>query len=212
MAWNSSKFNSDLKWLVSGFFKDGMIIEDGSILGYPPTKDQQRLCCKIAHLVLDPNGLCKADTKNYLLGAEVFKGNADNPNTSRSRIQYDMKKLRLLMGDQMLADICRKRDGFVQYEEQIDNILKKYQSRSIFDKLVLKVKHSDKAPAHVDLSADEKITLLELFETYGKNKVKRAEESVTLEMIRYVKYLEENQDRLSGEEQEFWELLVQGVQ
>lgn len=208
MEKNISKIRVNLKSIVKGFYKDGEIITDGEIRGYIPTEDQQRICNKICHLLLDDNGLLWTDTKNELSGTRDFGENALPKNTSLSRINYDINnKLYKILGAEMLDEICRKREGFEKNEKKIDDLLKKYPNKSIFDKLAFRVKHSGVKANRGGLSDMDKVNIVEMFDTYNRKKLQAIENSMTPEMIGYIKYLEKHNDKLDGEDQEIWETI-----
>lgn len=209
MTGSRSKFGSYLKGIAVGFYKDNTIISDGCVLGYTSTIEQQRICNKITHLVLDDNGFFKADTKNWLTGSAVFGSNAPNTNTSRSRINYDVGKLEKALGINSMEVIYKKMDGYQHYEEVIDNLIKRYSSRSILDDLIFPVKHRDIICMPVNLDSAEKAACIKLFSSYNKEIVKRAEKSITLEMISYIKYLEKNKDSLSDEDKEIYSSIIE---
>lgn len=210
MSESITKTSSCLKAIIRGFYKNGEVVADGSLKGFVirPSEEQCRICAKIAHLVMDNNGFFKPDTKYWLTGLDEFNTGADNKYTKRSRINYDMNiRLPKLLGSSTLDEICKGAGDFVKYEKIIDGLLKKYQSRSVFDKLVFKVKQDGIKPKPIALSYDDIMTVTDIFTTYNKERIRSVEKKLTPELIGHIKYMEAHPDKLSDTDKEIWELI-----
>ena len=210
MSESITKTSSCLKAIIKGFYKNGEVVAEGSLKGFVfrPSEDQCRICAKIAHLVMDNNGFFKPDTKYWLTGLDEFNTGSDNKYTKRSRINYDVNvRLPKILGNTALDEICKGTGDFVKYEKIIDSLLKKYQSKSVFDKLVFKVKSDGVKPERQSLSDDDITTLAEVFTTYNKERIRSVEKQLTPELIGHIKYLEAHQDKLKDTDKEIWELL-----
>ena len=210
MSENITKTSSCLKAIIRGFYKNGEVVAEGSLKGFVirPSEDQCRICAKIAHLVMDNNGFFKPDTKYWLTGLDEFNTGADNKYTKRRRINYDLNiRLPKLLGSSALDEICKGTGDFTKYEKIIDGLLKKYQSKSVFDKLVFKVKSAGIKAERQSLSYDDTMAVIEIFTAYNKERIRLEEKKLTPELIGHIKYLEANQDKLKDTDKEMWELL-----
>ena len=211
MSGSITKASDCLKAIIKGFYVNGSVTLDGSLKGFTeePSEDQRRICAKIAHLVMDNNGFFKDDTKYWLSGSEDFSDRADNKHTKRSRINYDVNiKFSKLLGSNALNEICNGIEDFTKYERPIDDLLKKYQSRSVFDKLVFKVRHEGIKAKKVVLDDEDIVKIAEIFTTYNKERIHSVGGQLTPEIIGYIKYLEKNGDKLEGTDKEMWELVT----
>lgn len=210
MSENTTKTSSCLKAIIKGFYKNGEVVAEGSLKGFTfrPSEDQCRICAKIAHLVMDNNGFFKPDTKYWLTGLEEFNTGSENKYTKRSRINYDMNiRLPKLLGSSALDEICKGTGDFTKYEKIIDSLLKKHQSKSVFDKLVFKVKSAGIKAERQSLSYDDTMAVIEIFTAYNKERIRLEEKKLTPELIGHIKYLEAHQDKLKDTDKEMWELL-----
>lgn len=210
MSENITKTSSCLKAIIRGFYKNGEVVAEGSLKGFVirPSEDQCRICAKIAHLVMDNNGFFKPDTKYWLTGLDEFNTGADNKYTKRSRINYDLNiRLPKLLGGSALDEICKGTGDFTKYEKIIDSLLKKYQNKSVFDKLIFKVKQEGIKPKPMALSYDDIMTVTDIFTTYNKERIRTVEKKLTPELIGHIKYMEAHPDKLSDTDKEIWELI-----
>jgi len=185
-----------------------------SISGYRLSDEAKGVLKELAMLVMETDYF-KPDTKAYLSSkfrtfrnSNITDGCATNKNTSRSRINYDLSKLRCQLGDDAMEIIIKQRNADLsRYKEKIKGLLDKYRNKSLLDGFTIKIPECNELVK--DLPEDNILTLLGLARMHSKKGIKESEKYFTPEMVGYIRYLESNLSNLNEEEMEYYNALAE---
>jgi len=178
-----------------------------SIAGYRLSEEARELLKKIVKLVMETEYF-KPDTKNFLISKSRNYRNdefrsicAKNKHTCRSRIFYDLAKLRAALGTNAMDIIIKQpRADLTIYKDIIQDLLMKYGEKRLIDGFTIKL---PKVAAKVTSIPDEDYEILREIAKYGSKKGKMLMEfNMTPEIVGYLQYLDENKDKLSSKETE----------
>lgn len=213
MAVNS--FNSLLRMVCSSVYnEDKEVKEVKSIAGYALSEQAQGLLVSLVKLCMLTDYF-KPDTKEYLTNkyktirtVSGADGCASNKHTSRSRINYDLSKLRAVLGEDSLDVIVKQYDAdLTSYISKINELLKKHEHKSLLDNLLIKYPKTNDICREID--NDSIFTLLRIARLQSKKGRLIDENELTSDMVAYVNYLENNKDSLRGDDLEVYQALCE---
>lgn len=213
MAVNS--FNSLLRMVCSSFYNENKEMKEvKSIVGYVLNEQAQGLLVSLVKLCMETDYF-KPDTKEYLTNkyktirtVSGVDGCANNKHTSRSRINYDLSKLRAVLGEGSLDIIIKQPHAdLTSYISKINELLKKHEHKSLLDNLTIKYPKTDDICREFD--KDSIFTLLRIARFQSKKGRMIDENELTSDMVAYVNYLENNKDSLQGDDLEIYQTLCE---
>lgn len=205
---SKSNFNRRLGACISEMYKKGGKIEHVS--GYGLSEDASNILYELYQLIMETEYF-KPDTREFLsskYGTYRTQYNnefcAKNKNTSRSRITYDLSKLKKVLGEDALDKIIKQRDyDLSTYKEKIHELLERNRNKSIIEGFTIKLPKYGKI--YNSLSEDEKEMLFEIALTTSKKYKRDMEKLITEEMLGYILYLEQNKNNLTAKEFECYD-------
>ena len=200
-------FSEDLRSIVQSCYKNGKVIDPKDkpvVMGYGIMREDARTAARLLTELVMLTDYTKPDTKAFLFNSNAsyrkigsIDGTAANKNTARSRIQYDLLKLRSVLGEDALDVIIRNRNAdLTGYINKISGLLDKCKGRPLADGVILKIKAADRAVN--DISVDDYNLLHTIFFQYAKKQKAKVESLINTDMSGYLRYLHENRDCLSG--------------
>lgn len=162
-----SSFNNLLRQCVINMSIGGAVQAVSSISGYRLSERAKSLLIELVALVMNTEYF-KLDTKIYLSSKyRTYRnvvnndGCSSNNHTSRSRINYDLSKLRGVLGEDALDIIIKYSDAdLTRYEEKIKALYQKYRNKSLLDGFTLRLPECNEIVT--SLTDDEVINLLGL--------------------------------------------------
>lgn len=210
MARNS--FNSLLRCCVMDMYTTKGIQTVEHLAGYGLSGEAKTILAELVKLIMETEYF-KPDTKEFLSSkfrsyrnSTNSSGCAGNKHTSRSRINYDLLKLRVALGQDALDIIIKQREAdLTRYKEKIQILLQKHRQKSLLEGFTIKFPKCDE-PVH-SLTDDEMISLIGLARMHSKKGIQEDEKRITANMVGYIKYLEQNQESLQGDELEYFQAL-----
>lgn len=203
-----SNFNSQLRSCISEMYKKGTKLEH--ISGYPLSEDASNILYELYQLIMETD-YYKKDTIMFLINKYgTYRAQYDNEfcsknkNTSRSRITYDLSKLKKLLGEDALDIIIKKQDtDLSRYKEIIHGLLEKHRNKSILDGFTINLpKYGE---VNDSLTEDELNILMDIASSHSRNSKRLAEMRMTKRMLGYMQYLEKNKDSLTEGENNYYE-------
>lgn len=210
MARNS--FNSLLRCCVVEMYTAEGIKTVEHVAGYGLSGEAKEILAELVKLIMETE-YCKPDTKEFL--SSKFRsyrnsangsGCAGNKHTSRSRINYDLLKLRVALGQDAM-DIIIKQKGadLTRYKEKIQSLLLKHKQKSLLEGFTIKLPGCNEPISSI--TGDEMMSLIGLARMHSRKGIQEDEKRITANMVGYIKYLEQNQESLQGEELECFQAL-----
>lgn len=202
---NKNNFNRQLRSCISEMHKKGRKLEH--ISGYGLSEEASNILYELYQLIMETEYF-KPDTKKFLsskYGTYRTKYDdefcAKNKNTSRSRITYDLSKLKKVLGEDALDIIIKQRDNDLStYKEKIHELLERNRNKSIIEKFTIKLPEYGKI--YNSLTEEETEILFHIVTTTSKTYKRAIEGLITEKMLGYILYLEQNKDKLTVEESE----------
>lgn len=208
-----NNFNSLLRSICSSCYNEGKEVKKvEAVAGYALSGQAQGLLVSLVRLCMATDYF-KPDTKEYLsnkyrsirtvIGVD---GCASNKHTSRSRINYDLSKLRAVLGEDSLNVIVKQPNAdLTNYISKVNELNKRYERKSLLDGFYIKTRSGEEMKTEV--SEDDFNILMEIVK-YGSKKGKMLMESnLTPEFIGYIKYLEQYEELLEDKEKERYNTL-----
>lgn len=212
MAGNS--FNNLLRCCISAMYTENGVQTVDYLAGYGLSQEAKETLIELVTLVMETEYF-KPDTKNYLSNklssyrnVGYSSGCAINSHTSRSRINYDLSRLRGALGEDTL-DIIIKQKGadFTRYREKIQTLIQKHRQKSLLEGFTIKLPQYNELVTAI--SEDEIMNLISLARIHSKKGMQEDEKRITANMVGYIKYLEQNQEHLQGDELEYFQALAE---
>lgn len=212
MAGNS--FNSMLRYCVSAMNTKNGIQTVEHLAGYDLSEKAKEILKELVILVIQTEYF-KPDTKKFLTdkfgsyrNVSYSNGCASNKHTSRSRINYDLSRLRGALGEDSL-DIIIKQKGtdLTCYREKIQVLIQKHRQKSLLEGFTIKLPECNELVTSI--SVDEKLNLIGLARIHSKKGIQVDEKRITTSMVGYIKHLEQNQEHLQGDELEYFQALAE---
>ncbi len=211
---SGNNFNGLLRACVSMMYSKSGIKAVDSIGGYSLSDEAKDFLKELVTLVMETDYF-KPDTKAYLSSkfstfrsSNIVDGCAENKNTSRSRINYDLSKLRCQLGDDAMEIIIKhKNTDLSRYRERIKCLWDKHKSKSLLDGFTIKIPECNELVS--ELLEEKIITLLGLARMLSRKGIKESEKYFTPDMVGYIRYLEHNLSNLNEEEMEYYSALAE---
>lgn len=210
----SNSFNSLLRCCVSTMYTDAGVQSVEYLAGYGLSAEAKDVLKRLVLLVMETEYF-KPDTKKFLSDKSksyrnvVYSiGCASNSHTSRSRINYDLSRLRGILGEDAL-DIIIKQKGadLIRYKEKIQGLIVKHKQKSLLEGFTIKLPECSELV--VSISENEILALIGLARIHSKKGMQEDEKRITASMVGYIKYLEQNQEHLQGDELECFQSLAE---
>ncbi len=201
-------FNQYMKAAVASMWKDGVVTEVESLNGRRVPLEARPLLKRLVHLVMDTD-YTKPDTKLYLVKSYGMRlvggeGCASNRNSSRSRIQYDITKLKAALGadffDRIVegGDLCREAEALAKLE-------RKARGRSLLEGYLFPLPSPTGELEALDGEQLER--LRRLTKLFGSARANYWRKQFTPEMLNYLNYLNNHREQLSEENQATYDRL-----
>lgn len=205
---NKSNFNRRLRACISEMYKKGGKIEH--VTGYGLSEEASNILYELYQLIMETDYF-KTDTKKFLsnkYGTYRTQYNnefcAKNKNTSRSRITYDLSKLKKVLGEDALDVIIKQRDNIISaYKEKIHELLERNRNKSLIENFSIKL--PEYGEIYNSLTEEEVETLFHIVTTTSKTYKRTMEGLITEKMLGYILYLERNKDKLTAEELDYYD-------
>lgn len=193
----SNNFNDMLRALVRASYKDGQVIPLSFLNGYAVSEEVRPVLVDLVKLVMLTD-FTKPDTKEFLQrryagcrSIYVGEGCADNKHTSKSRITYDLMKLRRVLGEDFFTVAFQR--GTLDVEQagkKIRCLLSKVTGKSLLDGFAQGLHLPD--PGDPELIFDDDIeALLDIARTCSKKGLRSRWSYMSGNMVAYIKHLEE---------------------
>lgn len=207
---NKSNFNRRLRACISEMHKKGGKIEH--VAGYGLSEEASNILYELYQLIMETEYF-KPDTREFLSYSygsyrkyPKSSSTASNTNTSRSRVTYDLTKLKKILGEDALDIIIKQRDNDLStYKEKTHELLEINRNKSIIEGFTIKL--PEHGQIYNSLSEDEKEMLFEIALTTSKKYKRDMEKIITREMLGYILYLEQNNDKLTAKEYGYFDSL-----
>jgi hypothetical protein len=207
---NKSNFNNLLRQSISEIFKKNGKIS--SVSGYGLTEEAKDILFELKELIMETDYF-NPDTKAFLSSRygsyRNFPNNdkcAVNKHTSRSRINYDLSKLKKVLGEDALDKIIKQRDNDLStYKDKVHELLERHRNKSIIENFTIKLPEYGKV--YDRLTEEESEILFHIVTTTSKKYKRTMEGLITEKMLGYILYLEQNNDKLTAEEFECYDSL-----
>ena len=214
----SNNFNDMLRALVGASYKDGQVVPLSFLNGYAVSGAVRPVLVDLVKLVMLTD-FTKPDTKEYLQqryagwrSIYVGEGCADNKHTSKSRVTYDLMKLRRVLGEDFFTVALQR--GTLDVEQAGKNIrglLSKATGKSLLDGFAQGL-HLPAEPGDNELMFDgDKEVLLEIVRSCSKKGLRSRWSCLTSDMVAYIKFLEntseddmDDSDRAVYEQLKLW--------
>lgn len=210
MARNS--FNGLLRCCVVEMYTAEGIKTVEHVAGYGLSGEAKEILAELVKLIMETEYF-KPDTKEFL--SSKFRsyrnstnnsGCAGNKHTSRSRINYDLLKLRAALRQDALDIIIRQKGADLSYyRDKIQSLLQKHRQKSLLEGFTIKLPEGNEIVSHI--TDDEMTALIGLARMHSGKGIKEDEKRITTNMVGYIKYLEQNQESLQGDELECFQTL-----
>ena len=207
-------FNDFLRQLVRVSYKDGEAVPVSHLGGYAVDEELRPVLVDLVKLVMLTD-YTKADTKEYLQQRyagcrSVYQGEgcAVNKNTSKSRINYDLMKLRRVLGEDFFT--LAFQDHALDVEragQRIGSLLTRVTSRSLLDGFAPGLSMPELGDHELVFDNDIKV-LLEIVRTCSKKGLRSRWSCLTGDMVAYIKHLENtSEDDLDDTDREVYRQL-----
>lgn len=203
-----TEFASKLRYLVRECYKDdGSIgISKKQLWEYKLSQGSEKVLEELVYLVMKTRYFAQEE-KDFLLGESFIQiqqkleanGRKINVNSLKSRIYYQINRLKKELGEDALEEICRTKSNDIlkHYYKKIKQLEKGVKSKSLLDNLLLKV--PEVTGERVTALEEEDAELLMHIVTYhSKAMLEIVQPYFTSEMASYLKYLE------SKDKKEVW--------
>ncbi len=209
-----SNFTGLLRQCIGLMYKNETIISVESIAGYRQSEQAKEILIELIELVMQTD-FTKPDTKEFLSNKyktyrsiSICNGCATNKHTSRSRISYDLSKLKGVIGEDAIKIILGSKDKDLSiYKDKIQQLLKKYKEKSLLDGFAIKIPQCNEMVT--GLSEKDRWELARIISMSSKKSRARDEKNLTSDMIGYIKYLEGNKGSLQGDDLDMYQTLVE---
>lgn len=209
-----NNFNYLLKQVVEEFH--GNEKEVRTVGGYSLSEEKRIILRMLKELVMNTNYF-KEDTKIFLFsryGTNINYNNSNgcssNKNTSRSRINYDLLKLKSVLGGDALEIIIKSQNKDLSYyAERINDLIMKTKGKIFLEGFSIKVPEC--YIESKELSQEEIENLKEIVKYGSKKYLRLLEKRMTINQVAYLRYLEKNKDNLSGREKELHAYLMEWI-
>jgi hypothetical protein len=210
----SNSFNSLLRCCVSAMYTENGVQTLDHIAGYGLSEEAKVILKELITLVMETEYF-KPDTRSFLSGKSGIywkvvysSGCASNSHTSRSRINYDLSRLRGALGEDALDIIIKQKDAdLTRYREKIQALIQKHRQKSLLEGFTIKLPECGELVASI--SEDEVLTLISLARIHSKKGLKLDEKRITASMVGYIRHLEQHQEHLQGDELEYFQTLTE---
>lgn len=194
-------FNMYLRNVIRKMYVDNNIVAVNSLLGYNLSKQANEVIKPLIQLVMCTDYF-KEETKIMLQGRTYStsgRGNV-NKNTIKSRIQYDLSKLKRELGAHALRNIITNdKMDLSSYKVTINRLLLENEKKSVLELLAIKVPVCN-GNNIVNLEFEEWSQLLYLMEYYSKKTIQMMEKLFSTNYVGYIRHLELNENSLDEEE------------
>lgn len=190
-------FNDFLRQLVRASYKDGEVVQISYLGGYGVDPDLQPVLADLVKLVMLTD-FTKPDTKEYLQRRyagcrSVYGGEgcADNKHTSKSRVTYDLMKLRRWLGEDFFTLAFQSHTLDVERAgRKIAALLSKATGKSLLDGFAQGLRLPDPGDHESVFDGDLEV-LLEIVRTCSKKGLRSRWSCMTGDMVAYIKHLED---------------------
>ena len=207
-------FNDFLRQLVRVSYKGGEVVPVSHLGGYAVDEELKPILVDLVKLVMLTD-YTKADTKEYLQQRyagcrSVYQGEgcAVNKNTSKSRINYDLMKLRRVLGEDFFT--LAFQDHALDVEragQRIGGLLTRVTSRRLLDGFASGLSMPELGD-HTQLNEAEKENMMEIVRTCSKRGLRSRWSCFTGDMVDYILHLERaTPDALDDEDREVYRQL-----
>ena len=205
------QFNTDLRMVVASMYDQGRVVSVSHLQGGCPVPPEARPILVDLVTLTMLTEFTKADTKEYLAsrhrGIRTFTrtpGCSANRNTSRSRVQYDLSKLKSELGLDFFNIVFQGGD-LTRQAEAVTRLMKKARGHSLLERFIIPLPSpTGEAPELTDQSREK---LIQLTKCFSSARVTYWSHRFTVEMVNYITYLENHQSELSDSDQETFDTL-----
>lgn len=199
------EFNTRLRMVVQSMYDQGEVVPVSHLSGgYPVPLEARPILVRLVELVM-LSEYTKQDTKEFLMsrhyGMRTFittPGCSPNRNTSRSRVQYDLTKLKAALGPDFFSVVLEGGD-LTRQAEAVDGLVKKVRGRSLLEQYTFPLPSPTGEVTELDEQSTER--LIKLTKYFSSAQQTRWSRQFTLEMVNYIAYLESHADDLIGNNQ-----------
>jgi len=163
--------------------------------GYELSDRKKEILKAVYDLVMKSNYL-KPETRAFLEGKGSYRhcnnvaGASKNENTSRSRIYYDLSKLKKLLGEQLGTAVLQATDDELKrVEERVHKVMEKHREKSLLDGFSIKLPEPEIVE---ELTESEFKDLVAFIKLYSYKGIMRAEANISARQVGYLRYLEQS--------------------
>lgn len=203
-------FNRYLRMAVASSYQDGTVKEVERLAGgYAIPPEARPILAQLVRVVM-LSDYTKPDTKEYLStprGMRTIyhgKGVASNPHTSRSRIQYDLTKLKTALTISFFDRLMEGGD-LTEQAEAVERLERKARGRSLLEGYQFDLPSPTGELEAIDRDTLNK--LMTLTRAFGSARVAYDRSKFTPDMINFLNYLENHREQLSQENQATYQYL-----
>lgn len=172
------------------------------IYGYEITERVVPVLNTLVKLVVNTSYL-KPETQAVLIGNKSYRncgtveGAAENKNSSRSRVYYDICKLKRVLGNELIEGILKADDTTLnKINSELLSLIEKYDKNVLAKQFAIKTPQVSQGEYH-ELSENEWKELYCFMKYYSKKTMAKMEERISVKQITYLNYLECHEEELT---------------